>query len=83
MPKAWKRRGREESLLRTVDADERVQNVRQIMRRLRADRYAVAAPLTYPELRAEQIRTGDLERKAWEKQREREWERAMRGRRVA
>lgn len=35
-------------------------------------------PITYPELRAEQIRAGDLERIAYERERDREWERMVR-----
>lgn len=88
MPKGWKRRGREDWWLWTElpkgiqmseDIDQKLLENVQVMRRERAERFcSVANPITYPELRAEQIRQGDLERIAYERAREREWEREQR-----
>ena len=83
MPKGWKRRGRETWWLHTPatvpgwtpELREAQAAEAQYERRFRLERYTrVAFPITYPELRAEQIRDGDKERIAYEKAREREWE---------
>lgn len=46
----------------------------QPVSRATIDAHNKHTPLTYPELRAEQRRAGDHERKRWEKQRERDFE---------